>query len=337
MKKSILFSLLSLLILEWTPANGAFRKIPVSRTERCSFHLSKMESMPYRCTRWVDETAKLPFWKSSLGFQLGRLSHTQWQKLTQIYGAWHNVRLLAPYRSQHNYELLDFMPPSLQALDRHRFYAQEQTLGGRSPLTKIQLVTNCWGTVYEVLRLVHAPQVESPILFVTAAQPMLDALRHYTISAEGEQPGDILLISHRHGDREYLDHAALVIDRDLYFEKAGAGNEVPYRLVEADTLKQIWNPAIFHFELRRPLKDRRLPSPSDRFSLKQQNPIKLPLMIGEQGQNLGAKLSHLTVVEDPGAPPTFLWMQPLPPLQKIKGRFQLPAAAYQARTLWPRL
>jgi hypothetical protein len=293
--------------------------------------------MSQRCVRWVDKTAKLPFWQGSLGFQLGRLSYAQWQKLTKTYGAWHNASLLAPYNPQRNYELLDFMPPTLQAWDRHRFYAQEQTLsglnigGGRSPLTKVQLVTNCWGTVYEILRLADGLQVQSPVLFVTAAQPMLETLRQISIAVKDEQPGDIVLISHRHGDREYLDHTVLVVDRNLFFEKAGTGDEVPYRFLEAQTLQQIWNPAIFRYELRHPLKSQRLPLPSDRFSLKQQNQFGL--------ERLGlawAKWSpHLTVVEDLGTPPTFLWMQPLPPLQSVKGRFQLPPAAYQANSLWP--
>jgi hypothetical protein len=339
MQKFILLSLLSLFMGDLTSANAAFRKIPVSRTEPCSFRLSGMETIPHHCIRWVDETAKLPVWQGSLGFELGHLSHGQWQKLTKIYGAWHNASLLPPYNSQRNYDLLDFMPPTLQALDRHRFYAQEQrvagrTLGVQEPLTKIQLVTNCWGTVYEVLRLAHRPKVESPILFVTAAQPMLETLRQVSTPADAEKPGDILLISHRHGDREYLDHTVLVIDRNLYFEKAGTGDEVPYRFVASDTLRQIWNPAIFRYELRRPLPDKPLPPPGDRFSLKQQSVLGRSLR--KDGWTLGAKLSHFTAVEDPDTPTILLWIQPLPPLQNIRGRFQLPATAYGANTLWPR-
>jgi hypothetical protein len=337
MNHSIVFSLLSIFILSGTPAHGAFRKIPIYETEPCSFRLASIETIAQRCVRWVDKTTKLPFWQGSLGFQLGRLSYTQWKTLIKIYGAWHNIRLLAPYNPQRNYELLDFMPPTLQAWDRHRFYAQEQTLSefnggvGRSPLTKVQLVTNCWGTVYEVLRLADGTHVQSPVLFVTAAQPMLETLRQISISVKDEKPGDIVLISHRHGDREYLDHTVLVVDRNLFFEKAGTGDEVPYRFVEAQTLQQIWNPAIFRYELRRPLKSQHLPLPSDRFSLKQQN----WLSVGQLRLDWAKWSPHLTVVEDLDALPTFLWMQPLPPLQSIKGRFQLPSAAYQANALWP--
>jgi hypothetical protein len=330
MKKSILFGLLSLLIFDWMPANGAFRKIPVSRTERCSLKLTGMQSTPHQCIRWVDETAKLPFWQGSLGFSLGRLSHAQWEILTKTYGSWHNASLLAPYRPQYHYELLDFMPPTLQALDRHQFYTQEQSLEGKMPQTKIQLVTNCWGTVYEVLRLAHASQAESPVLFVTAAQPMLTTLRQISRPAKYEQPGDILLLTHRHGDREYLDHTVLVIDQNLFFEKAGTGDEVPYRFVAAQTLRQIWNPAIFHYELRRPVQYQRLLSPGDRFSLNQPSLLGLPLLLGQSWR------SHLTVVEDEEAPPTFFGIQILPPLQSVQGRFQLPPAAYQPNLLWPR-
>jgi hypothetical protein len=351
MNKTLVLGLFSLLILDGAPANGAFRKIPVSRTEDCSVRLARVGGIPYRCKRWVDETAKLPFWQSSLGFQFGRISRARWKTLTKTYAAsWHNPKLLAPYSPQQNYELLDFMPPTLQAMDRHRFYAQEQVIpeqslgepqivGAKLPF-KMQLVTNCWGTVYEVLRLAHQPWVESPVLFTTAAQPMLKTLRTISTPAADEQPGDILLLSHRHGERDYLDHVVLVIDRGLFFEKAGTGDEVPYRFVAAETLKQIWNPAIFRYEVRRPLTHSVLPPPSDRFSLislKQQTSLGLSFL--EWGKWRWAlprqRRSHLTVVEDLDAPPTLLWMQPLPPLERVLGRYQLPPAAYQANRLWP--
>jgi hypothetical protein len=343
MNKSILLSLLSLFVLEATPANGAFQKIPISKMERCALRLSSAKTMPQQCIRWIDETAKLPLWKDSLGFNLGRLSYAQWQKFIQIYASWHNSSLLSPYSPQRNYALLDFMPPTLQALDRHRFYAQEmkiagQTLGAQqtSPI-KLQLVTNCWGTVYEVLRLAHAPQVESPLLFATAAQPMLEALREISTPVLDQKPGDIMLISHRHGDREYLDHAVLVIDRNLFFEKAGTGDEVPYRFVGAETLTKIWNPKIFRLELRRPLNSRHLTLPSDRFGLKQSaaSTFGLPIFEWQKWVSPGGQRSHLTVIEAPDVPPTFFGIQPLPPLKRIQGRFQLPPAAYQGNALWP--
>jgi hypothetical protein len=159
---------------------------------------------------------------------------------------------------------------------------------------------------------------------------MLKTLQQISTPVAGERPGDILLVSHRHGDRKYLDHVVLVIDRNLYFEKAGTGDEVPYRFVDAGTLQQIWNPTIFHYELRRPLQDRHLPVPSDRFSLKQWPEFGLPLPAWEKWR------AHLSVVEEPDAPPTFLWMQSLPPLQNVRGRFQLPPAAYQSHTLGSR-
>jgi hypothetical protein len=335
MQKFIIFGILSLLSLSLAPARGEFRKIPVSKTEACFFQLSRSKKIPHHCILWVDETAKLPFWKRSLGFQFGRLSRSQWQALAHAYAAWHNADLLAPYSAQHSYALIDFMPPTLQALDRHRFYAQTQPIVGLlPPSTQVQLVANCWGTVYEVLRLAHKPQAESPVLFAAAAQPMLETLRAISTPAADQKPGDILLLSHRHGDREYLDHVVLVIDHYLFFEKAGTGDEVPYRFVSTQTLTQIWNPTIFRYEVRRPLTQQRLPSPSDRFSLKQQTPLRLPLL-GWERWRLGAKLSRLTAIESVDEPPTFLWIQPLPPLQQTQGRFQLPPAAYRADTLWP--
>jgi hypothetical protein len=312
------------------PVTAEFRKITYRRNERCSVTLASVSGVAYRCRRWLDETAKLTVWKPALGFEFGRLSHQNWQHLMEVYAGWHNRHLLLPYDKTHHYELLDFMPPTIQAVDRHRFIGQKQVWAHHGQSQSVQLVGNCWGMVYEVLRLAQKPVAESPVLFATAAPPMLKVLETASvpISPTAVRAGDILLLSHQHGDRVYLDHVALVIDQGLFFEKAGAGDDVPYRFVDIATLKRTWNPAIFTYSIRRPLLQRNLPHPTATFSLRkrQRQPIgSWPFAVQQQ----------LTLVENPDTPPTWLWIQPLPPLQRVQGRFQLPTAAYQAEHLWP--
>jgi hypothetical protein len=314
-----------------TPATAEFRKITYHRSERCAVTLPSVSGVAYRCRRWLDETAKLTVWQSALGFEFGSLSRQTWQSLMQIYTRWHNWRLLPPYDASRHYELLDFMPPTIQALDRHRFIGQKQMWANHGQPQSVQLVGNCWGTAYEILRLAKKTEVESPVLFAAAATPMLKTLEMTSVpvSATQARAGDLLLLSHHHGDRIYLDHVALVIDQGLFFEKAGSGDDVPYRFVDIATLKQTWNPAIFAYSVRRPLPQRNLPHPTTTFSLGNER----------QYQSIGSwpftVRQQLTVVEDPDTPPTWLWMQPLPPLQRVQGRSQLPTAAYQPDRLWP--
>jgi hypothetical protein len=201
------------------PALAAFQKTPASRIESCTLRLSHAPEIPHQCLKYVDKSVQLFFWQTSLGFQFGRLSRTQWQILSQHYSSWHHHR--TPYNSLRNYDLLDFLPPVIQALDRHRFISETRSL---SPVSDRQLVTNCWGTTYEILRLSQRSTLESPVLFVTKAQPMLNLLRRISTPITTTiQPGDVLLVSHRHGNQEYLDHTAIAIDQQIVFEKAGTG------------------------------------------------------------------------------------------------------------------
>lgn len=349
------------------PAYSEFRHVPLGAVQTCDVSLRSSLDIPYQCQRWVDSTAKLPLWQDFLGFQFGQISHADWLQLSQTYGNWHNTQLLPPYDPQRNYELLDFMPPVIQALDKHRFYSErvsnnrisservssEQVYNEQVSSQQIsrkptgegmpevgglgsgdsgvaQWITNCWGTVYEILRLAKGARVESPVLFATAAEPMLKMLRNASAPVSSVQPGDILLISHYHGDREYLDHTVIVIDQGLYFEKAGAGDEVPYRFVDEATLRRIWNPTVFTYQARRPHPALRLPQPHESFSLKS---LALPKNLAThplaRQRSPSPFLAHLTVIETPEAPPTFLWMQAIPPLRQIQGRFQLPQSAYR--------
>ncbi len=305
------------------------------QVEPCAVPLPSAAAIPYQCYQAIDETAPLAVWQRSLEFRFGRLSHSQWQTLRQTYSQWHNPALLGAYDPQHHYQLMDFLPPAIQALNRHQFRAEERGVPAApgSPLPKTaQWLANCWSTVYEILRLAHQPQADSPYLFVTAAEPMLQKLRQISRPVTGAaQPGDLWLLTHRHGDREYLDHTVLVIDAGVFFEKAGTGDQVPYRLVDAQTLRAIWHPDVFRYELRRPQRQNKLLPPSRQFSLWADASAASRPLRHRLAPALWSQLVPLPASVDPKLQPSLYWSLALPPLQRSQGRYQLPATAYRPR------
>jgi hypothetical protein len=293
------------------PAQAAFQKTPVSHLEFCALRLSHAPDIPHQCLKYIDKSVQWPFWQTSLGLQFGKLSRTQWQTLYQHYGSWHHHH--TPYDPSRHYDLLDFLPPVIQALDRHRFISETRSLSHRS---ERQLVTNCWGTTYEILRLSQRSTSESPVLFVTEAQPMLNLLRKISTPVNtAVQPGDVLLVYHRHGNQEYLDHTAIAIDRQIVFEKAGTGDTVPYRLIDLGTVRQIWNPQVFTYEWRRPILGQRLPHPLQQFRVR--DPVqKIPFPYTMTYPIKGGKTLYFPFLT-------------LPSLQQQGIQFRLPPEAYQ--------
>lgn len=301
----------SVLASSFLPAQAAFQKTPISHRESCTMRLSHAPEIPYQCLKYVDQSVQWSFWQTSLGFQFGRLSSTQWRTLYQHYGSWHHHR--SPYDPSRHYDLLDFLPPVIQALDRHRFISETQSLSHSSDR---QLVTNCWGTTYEILRLSQRATLESPVLFVTEAQPMLHLLRRIsTPVTTAIQPGDVLLVHHRHSNQEYLDHTAIAIDQQIVFEKAGTGDTVPYRLIDLGTIRQIWNPQVFTYEWRRPIRGQRLPHPLQKFRVS--NSVQqIPFPYSMTYPIKGGKTIYFPLLS-------------LPFLQQQGLQFRLPPEAYQ--------
>jgi hypothetical protein len=171
--------------------------------------------------------------------------------------------------------------------------------------------------VYEILRLRHRPARESPVIFMTEALPMLKLFRRISEPVPRlVQPGDVLLIFHRHDDREYLDHTAIAVDQQVVFEKAGTGDTVPYRLIDLGTIRQIWNPQVFTYEWRRPMPSQPLQHPVAQFQIhRSRGGVPFPFSM------INATEKHKMIY--------FPYLL-LPPLQQQNGRFQLPPEAYSS-------
>lgn len=310
------------------PAKSEFRKIPVTSVESCSVPLAGAQGIPHTCRLYRDANAKLPVWETALGFEFGRLTYQQWQQLVTTYGTWHNRRNLAYYDRDRNYNLMDFMPPIMQAWNRHRFHEQDITPVSSTPDSHpTKLATNCWGTLYEILRLAKQDYPPAPTLFVTDSHPMLQTLRQGSMKIQANpQTGDIVLVYHQHGNRTYLDHVALAVDQQLYFEKAGAGNDVPYRLIDRQTLEQIWNPDVYTFEYRRPYAQQQWHPPEQVFG-QDGHPF---MVYGHSSTQIKSKKDSSPQLPDQM---TYFAMKQLPAFVRVKGRFRLPPKAYDPQRL----
>lgn len=69
--------------------------------------------------------------------------------------------------------------------------------------------------------------------------------------------GDTLLVWHRiPGQSLYLDHVAILIDDDVYYEKSGSGDKVPFRLTTWEGVTANFPASIFYWEWRRLIRNR---------------------------------------------------------------------------------
>ena len=109
-------------------ARAEFRQIPAKDVKPCAVELDRAKGIQYRCLQYVDSDAPLPVWQNSLGFSFGQLSERQYAELRDRYGNWHAVKSAVGWEPQREYHLIDFLPPVIQALNRHQFIERDLQL-----------------------------------------------------------------------------------------------------------------------------------------------------------------------------------------------------------------
>ena len=273
------------------PSKAEFVRLREDQTQSCSLQLTEAKKIEHQCLITIDETSPLEFWKPRLSFHFGKISESDFISLKNIYSGWSRTQTAISYDPDKSYQLIDFLPPLIQALNAHRFIPEAKTIKQEdedfvarlsTPETEFikYLYMNCWGLVYEVLRAAKHSQAK-PALFMAQGSLMLEQLRQnsellltlqepveFPIPGSLTRPGDIILVMHKSSaGYKYLDHIAIAIDDGIYFEKAGTGEHVPIRLIDEDTLRQIWPPGVFYYELRRLDQNAVLPHPREIFSL----------------------------------------------------------------------
>ena len=223
----------------------------------------------------------------SLNAEFGPLDKAMFEKLQTAYCSWSETKSKVLWKEGRNYTLLDFLPPLLQAVSGLHFRSVRTTqkglpsfLGGPNERVKLNreqeilLTSNCWGFAWEVL--FQADNADTTALTISTADPT-SAWRAFTstgfdlIQSTRTQPdlltdkakriqkiqgGDVLLIWHRNpstasGTDLYLDHVATCIDDDVYFEKSGSGDKVPFRISTWEMITANFPPSIFFWEWRR--------------------------------------------------------------------------------------
>ena len=267
-------------ILTFLPrtSHAEFAPLQEDDIKPCKLQLSQAKHIPHRCNVISDRTSDLKVWQGRLSFDFGKLSKAEFQQLKNIYGGAYKSKSLVYYNPSKHYQLIDFLPPIIQALNNHRFIPESTVVKSEKDLSQ-QLYMNCWGVVYEVLRSATDP-LAKPSLFMGQGSIMLDLLRdnsarlltfnepNFFIADSKTEPGDIVLIMHTSSTNyQYLDHIAIAIDDGIYFEKAGTGADVPIRIIDEATLRQIWQPGVFDYEIRRLKPNAKLPHPQTIFSL----------------------------------------------------------------------
>lgn len=228
------------------------------RTQRQQFRWSRPNS---RANTYDAYTLKV---------HLGRLSEEQFNALKARYWNLSEVS----YSAQRNYELMDFLPPLMQAVDSLQLHPSFVDINWPTPeqivddggveiqdlirwsteKAKAPVLTNCWGTTISILRDMHfkTRELETGWLSrVAVAQRLSDPQSFDEILPGKIRFGDIMLI-HKKDDyrgETYVQHAALIIEPGLIFEKTDSGADDAFRLAHQkdsiDKLTSVLGPSTF--------------------------------------------------------------------------------------------
>jgi len=253
------------------------------KTVSCNCSLTT--PVPSTCHGRVFSRAKFDVWAKNLDFKFGRLSEEHWASLRDQYTRpWAgsvilsgSTKLFGAYDGQRDYNLMDFLPVQMRALNGFCFTEEDGALPTGVPYPsasqtpklyqKTIAVPNCWGTVYEILRSISWTLSDDLDIFYDAfstddmaAQVWLHnatvpVLGHYTQAKR--RFGDIMFIwlRDKQMQRPVLEHAVLFVDQEIVFEKAGTGDLNPFRLTNLGTVEHEWMPehlgGLFSWELRR--------------------------------------------------------------------------------------
>lgn len=236
------------------------------------------------------KAASLSGFALSLNAQFGRLpNEAAFRALLREYCGWSETKSRIKWDPKLEYTLLDFLPPLMQAVSGLHFHSsrtQQSRVGLPSFIGNrikkydrsqdVLLASNCWGFAWEVL--FQADNADVSAITISTADPT-SAWREFTgpafdlIQTSRTQPelvvlqerelrnkklkgGDVLLIWHQNlptasGEDLYLDHVATCIDEDVYYEKSGSGDSVPFRVNTWEGLVANFPPSVFFWEWRR--------------------------------------------------------------------------------------
>lgn len=214
------------------------------------------------------------------------VTQENYSKLAKAYG---DARGYDPSRKR--YSLTEFLPPSIEVLNGMSFRIQRpsvppevefglRSLHPKGAWTEVFVQTNCWSTVYSIL---SARNSRYPMFFAESEQlkgvfdnpayfdrlPIpSEAVSSFDENRQIEQakqllPMDVLLIT----VAGTIKHAALYVDKNLYFEKTGTGGNFAYRLIPFSVIQEMYPESDQKIAFYRLKQGAVLPHPSALFSL----------------------------------------------------------------------
>lgn len=258
--------------------------------------------IPYQGIAYdAGKAASYPTFALTLNADFGILDCVTFLGLQQAYCGWSETKSRVKWKEGQSYTLLDFLPPLLQAVSglyfkssRQRQPALPSFLGGPNTSVKertqqeVILTTNCWGFAWEVLfqadnkdvrnmqistadpKSAYAAFSGQGFYLIQTSRRNSKLLTNASLRNKRIKAGDVLLIWHQiPGQDLYLDHTAIVIDDDVYYEKSGSGDQTPFRLTTWEGITANFPPGIFTWEWRRLVRNQTKPNNTDdRYTLK---------------------------------------------------------------------
>jgi hypothetical protein len=311
-----------------TPSNVAdFSKPQIIDTSTTALQLSRALHISHRIVRKKVSSGKYDFDSYLYDAEFSNLSEQDFYALKAIYSGWSASENLVAFRPHATWHLGDFLPPIMQASLNNLFLPEAHTLqipkifgpnaNGQRIDTSVSLLSNCWGTAYEIVRAARSQQDTLAIFYAPqrlAREAFLnpkwseeihpvskDTFSNPNSRNANLRPGDVLLV----GDK-WLQHVAMFIDNDIYFEKAGSGDSALYRISHWDTLSKTWPPELHGYSWRR-FNKQKLPDPSELFNLKTSLPEGTSLDIFSENEikNLTAEINR---DDRTGQPLSASWM-----------------------------
>lgn len=146
-----------------------FSKPNVTLSEEFPLKLARAKNIPHRVIRKTVESGQYFFDSYVLDAEFENLNQRQFESLKFVYGGWSRTPSRIMYEQNSRWLLSDFLPPVMQAALNFRFINERrltplpQLFGMNThterTATPVLLVSNCWGTLYEVMR--HAQTFQS--------------------------------------------------------------------------------------------------------------------------------------------------------------------------------
>lgn len=274
-----------------------FVTVPTSKTTHdADLHFADELGVAYERVAYDWEASKLPNFEFSYDFEFHSLTAPQFDALKHHYSSWSKAGTQVTFQNTRKFTLVDFLPQSLQATFGLHFTAQFHNYSlprfisgqeSREVTQSCEMVINCWAFAYDALYAASTDGVNritvavgdparlwdtltssrySYLLQASASNPRI--FTNTTLRNEQLHPGDYVLLWHQNpGQPLFLDHIAIVLDKDIYYEKSGSGDNTPFRVTDWVSLSKSWVTMVFHYEWRRPVVGTPFPRAATAFGL----------------------------------------------------------------------